>query len=390
MTDETLEGEMEEALRVAYAAAFKGKQPTREWMTALEMRAGTHGEVATLDDAGKAVGKVRERVRQITKEMKPHLQGAALPHLSPVLEVLVRESPVAEPIGGLLSKSGLSRPSLTGGALLNFLELIGVTATQLVGTDLIRVDGWLVEESEAAVMSALPTAKKHTASFGMTTVVEICQELSNTIQVADPDDVRRVLEAEPSVKWEGKWLWVEKRDKPHSNRLINTARSILSVNSPQTAASIHEGCRRLWKFRKLEILPPVEAIRGFLGASPYFIVEGDFIRPVQALDYHDVLGDVTVTMIDVLKATPHQIMDRTSLMETCLEAGVPKGTLGVWTTYAEWLERVARNVIGLRGSRPSPAAVKSVQEAATAKKTRSRGGRSGRGEQKVGSCKRCT
>lgn len=364
----TLEDEMEALLIKAYMAAHRGKAPTPEWATALSMRAGIHGEVATLEEAAQAIGVTRERVRQVADKVNPHLRGARLSRLLPVAEQLVQNSPVIEPIGRLGSESGLTRPTLTAKALLNFFKLIGTTPKELVGTNLLEVDGWLVEESEAGVMSALSMAKKHTSSHGMTTIEEIRQELSETYDEVDTDDIVRVLTTEPSVKWHGEWLWVEKEDNLHSNRLINTVRSILSVNSPQTVASIHEGCRRLWKFRKVDILPPVEAMRGFLDESPHFTVEDDLVDLVQPLDYHEILGDVALTVVEVLKSTPHGIMDRLSLEEACIDAGVAKGTIAVWSTYAEWLELVARNVLGLRGSNPNPAAVKAVQEAAAARK----------------------
>jgi hypothetical protein len=72
-------------------------------------------------------------------------------------------------------------------------------------------------------------------------------------------------------------------------------------------------------------------------------------------------------MIDVLKSSPYQVMDRQSLQEACLDAGIARGTFGVWITYAEWMERVAPNVWGLRGSNPNPAAVQEIRRAARAR-----------------------
>ena len=108
-------------------------------------------------------------------------------------------------------------------------------------------------------------------------------------------------------------------------------------------------------------------MRAFFAASPYFVVEGDLVRPVEPVDYHEILGGVTATMIDVLKSSPYQVMDRQSLTEACLDAGIARGTFGIWITYAEWMENVAPNVWGLRGSNPSPAAVSTIRAAANAR-----------------------
>lgn len=360
----TLEDEVEWHLAAAYEVTY-GKEPTREWLRALAMRTGTEGNVATLNEAGQAADVTRERVRQVTSELATHLKGSDLTKALRIAEELVRHSPVAEPIGALLAATGLTRPTLTGAAFLNLLRIVGTSPMDLVGTDLLVIDDWLVEESEVPTMGAMRIASKHTSKYGMTTVEEVRQALATAENPLDGSDIDRVLRAIPDIHWHVDWLWLEKeRDSPHSSRLTNTARSILSVNSPQTVASIHEGCRRLWKFRKLDILPPLDAMRAFFDVSPHFVLETDSVTALEPLDYHDILGDVTATIIDVLKSTPHQAMDRHSLHEACIEAGIKRSTIGIWTTYAEWMERVAPNVWGLRGGSPNPGAVLAIQESA--------------------------
>lgn len=137
---------------------------------------------------------------------------------------------------------------------------------------------------------------------------------------------------------------------------------------PTTVASIHEGCRRNWKFRRGDILPPIDALEGFFNLSPHFVLDGPCVSAVEPLDYHTTQGEVAATMIDVLISTPHQIMDRHSLEQACRDAGIKKGTYTVWTTYAEWIEHFAPNVWGIRGSKPSPAAVEVAQAAAAARR----------------------
>lgn len=367
MSESVLEEGFESLLSDAYKEAF-GKEPTPEWLTTLAMRAGSRGPIATLDEAGQFLGVTRERVRQVMGNVAPRLSGKTVDGLEEVAKTLSERSPVPEPIGRRLAQAGKTRTTLTGAGFLNMLKMLGTSPQELIGTGLIAFDGWLVEESEAPVMKALQVAKRHTSAYGLTTVEEIRQALATTNNPLDPADIRSVLKAETSVRWHDDWLWVEKqKDAPHSNRLINTARSILSVNSPQTVASIHEGARRVWKFRHLDILPPVDAMKAFFEASPYFVVDGDEVAPVEPLDYHDVLGGVTVAMIEVLKSSPYQVMDRQSLHEACLNAGIAKGTFGVWTTFAEWMERFAPNVWGLRGSKPNPGAVETIRLAARAR-----------------------
>ena len=367
MSDRTIEDEFEDLLVAAYRAAYH-TEPSDVQRLALSERAGTSGTVKTLEEVGKGMGVTRERVRQIMDRIVPYLRGANLPGVTLVAQVLVEEGVVAEPIGDVLCRTGLTRPTLTGRAFLNILKLAGTSPTALVGTDLVPVDGWIVAEPELPVMRSLAMAKRQTSSYGMTTVEEIRQAIVNAGKHLEPGPIRRVLRAEPSVKWCGDWLWVQKdNDSPHSNRLVNTARSILSVNSPQTVASIHDGARRMWRFRGLDILPPVDAMQGFFRASPYFMVEGDAVSPVESLDYHELLGAVSAAMVDVLKSSPYQVMDRQSLNDACIEAGIAPATCTIWTTYAEWMEKFAPSVWGLRGSNPNPAAVQTIRRAAAAR-----------------------
>ena len=364
MTEVALEDEFEAHLIAAFEAGYL-KGPPPEWTNSIAMRAGTRGPIATLEEAGDSAGVSRERVRQVMTKIGPFLIGAELGNLREIAEVLVARSPVPDPIGRRLARTGLTRTTLTGAGFLNILKLVGTSPRELVGTDLVMVDEWMVRESEVPVMKALPTARKHTSSYGMTTVEEIRQALATPENPLDANDIRRVLKVEPNVRWHGEWLWVDKEnDVLHSNRLVNTARSILSVNSPQTIASIHEGARRLWKFRKIDVLPSSDAMRGFFEASPYFIVDGDLVSTPEPIDYHDILGPMTAAMIDVLKATPDQIMDRRTLNETCQEAGLKPSTVGIWTTFAEWMEKIAPNVWGLRGSNPNPAVVEQIRASA--------------------------
>jgi hypothetical protein len=239
---------------------------------------------------------------------------------------------------------------------------------KLVGADLVSRDDWLVEASEASVMDSVRIASKHTRRYGMTTVDDIRQELARPSNPLENADIDRLLRSVPSVRWHGSWLWVDKaRDSRNSNRLINTARAILSVNSPQSVASIQEGARRQWKFHRLDILAPADALRGFLRASPYFTVKDDQVSHNQPLDYHDTLGDVSANMVDVLKSSPYQVMDRQSLRDACVDAGVSPSTFNLWTTYAEWMQKFAPNVWGLRGASPSPAVINAIQRAARAR-----------------------
>lgn len=364
MTKLRFEDEVEAILVDAYQAAF-GRQPTDKWLTAITMRVGTTGEVATLDEAGEAVGVTRERMRQVMTKLERQLKGREIPSAKAIAETLIARSPVPEPIGRRLGRSGATRPGLTGKAFLNILELVGTSPTALVGTDLVRVDDWVVEESEVPVMKSVGVARKHTSKYGMTTVEEIRQELATPEAPLDGKDIMRVLRRESTVKWAGEWLWIEKPgDSEHDNSMVNIVRQVLSVNSPQTIASVREGVRRYFKFRRRDVIPPTSAMREFLLQHQAFVVDGDNVHTVDSLDYHEELGPAAALVVDVLKASEYGAMDWQALLEACQEVDINKNSLTVWSTYAPWLDRVGTRVFALRGANPNPAAVSVIRQVA--------------------------
>ncbi|MCX8495936.1 MAG: hypothetical protein ORN51_07115 [Akkermansiaceae bacterium] len=359
----TIEKQVSDLIAAADGQAFKNPSPDRR--KALEARFGVHDRPTTLDGARELVGRTRERMRQFETKVKPLLRGAWIPALEEAALVLVEASPVAPPIGFLLSTRGLSAENMSAEQFLALVDLVELDIEEIAGTTLVYEDQWLVDERELTVTDAVNVARKHTSKFGMTTVAEIQRALADEQQVPDTDDLMRVLEGNPDVRWAGDWLWVEKaRDSAHSNSLINKMRNMLSVNSPLTAASLHDGVARAFKPLKRSIVPTEEAILAFAAASPYFTVEGNLISPIDPLDYRATIGQVAASLVEVFKASPYGAMDRQSLSEACEIAGIKHGTLNRWTTYSEIIESFGWNVWGLRGSNVPESIVHEIQQSA--------------------------
>lgn len=368
LADQTVEDTVSSLIARAYRKATRNP-PSAKWLAGLELRYGLHGDPGTLEDAGQVVGVTRERVRQVTARLDRLIAGSWVPALVPALEAVVEHSPVPEPVGALLAPMGLTRETMTGKGLLRIVEMLGDPITHLVGTDLERRDGWLVDVRERQVTAAVRMADRHTSKYGMTTVEDLRQDLSTAHRAAGARDVEVVLRADPRVRWAGDWLWVDKPlTSAHHNSMVNIFRQILSVISPQTVSSLHEGLRRNQKFRRRDVVPPAAAVAAFLEQCPLFRVNGDLVEPVEPLDYHEVHGPVAAAMIDVLMASTHKVMDRASLMDAWTAAGIAPGTAGVFTTYAEWMDSPALNVWGLRGANPSPAVVAEIQADARARR----------------------
>lgn len=361
LAGQALEESVSDLLAAAYERVTR-KQLTDKWLEALEARYGLRGSPTSLDEAGKLAGVTRERVRQVTAKITPYMRDAWVPALIPALRVAIEGSPVPEPVGETLAPLGLSRAQLSGASLLGVAELVGVNMLATLGTRLEAAPGWLLDERERDVLGAVQIASRHTSKYGMTTVENIRQELSSADAPAEARDVEVVLASDARVRRAGLWLWL---DKPcvseHDNSMVNTIRHILAVNSPQTVASLQAGLRRNQKFRKRDIVPPTEAMAAFIDDSPHFTRAGELVEAVEELDYRKVLGPVAASMVDVLKASRWQAMDRASLMQAWEDAGVAAGTAGVWTTYSEWMDSFALNVWGLRGANPGAAVIAELQ-----------------------------
>lgn len=368
----TVQAEMADLIAKVHASMF-GQTDRPGWLQALGARFGLSGAPVTLDAAGYMVniygGVTRERFRQVAVQMEAGMKGAWVPSMERAAKVLLAESPVlADNVTEVLSAHGLSSDPLSAESFMRLAEITGLDLQALLGTTLGIRRGWLVDLGSTDVTEAAVIAGKHTSKFGMTTAEEVRQALSAPHQHVDIRDVVRVLRADPQIKWAGDWLWVaRKTESSHANSMVNHLRSMLSVNSPQSITSLREGVRRAYKFRGRDIVPPAEAMRAFIEQSEDFLLIDETVDAVAPLNYRDVLGPVSAQMVDVLKACPYQVMDRASLWEACRDAGIAPGTSSVWTTYAEWMEHIAPNVWGLRGTRVSPAVVAELRRAAKAR-----------------------
>lgn len=334
----------------------QGPEPDERWHRALVARLGIGGPPpCTLEQAGALVDCTRERVRQVEAKLlaaRPD-RPVRLPALERAIALVAASTPIQEPeVGPLLGRAGLAAPTMTLASLLAAADFGRLNLRVCAPNGLSVSEGWVVTDLTAAVIRSARVAARQTSTYGLTTIARVTRALSDDCAVKS-DHVERVLRSDPSVHFTSDgWLWVErpKNRSGNSNSLRHAARAILSVNTPQTINSIHEGFKRWQKFRQRDIVPTRVAVGEFLALHPEFAVEGKTVQAVESLDYHDVLGPVAAQVVDVLKSSPYRVMDRASLMDAVVRAGVSAATINVWTTYAEWIEHFAPNMWGLRGA----------------------------------------
>lgn len=365
---ENLMGEYLDELRMRIGRRQAPDMDCR-WHQALVTRLGIGGlPPSTLDEAGGIAGCTRERVRQVEAKLlaaRPD-DPVWLPAVERSIALVAAATPIRDAqVGPLLAEAGLASPTMTPASLLAAADFGRLNVRAFAPKGLAVANGWVVTDSTAAAVGALRVAARHTSKFGLTTVREVTLALDDG--VAKIRDVERVLRDDLRVHFTSDgWLWVDKPDNQSmfSNSLRNAARAILSVNAPQTVGSIHEGFRRSQKFRQRDIVPTRVAVGEFLAAHPEFVVDVDSVESVTRLDYHDVLGPVAAHVVDVLKSSPYGVMDRASMVDAVVDAGVSLATITVWTTYAEWIEHFAPNIWGLRGARVGPGVIDALKQSA--------------------------
>jgi hypothetical protein len=370
----TLEEEGLDLLGAAVLAA--GQRDTARWTEALTRRYGLDGQPpGTLDDVGRRAGVTRERARQVQRKVEAAIPPG--PRWAPVAEQAVRLASSLAPatlddLHAAMVGAGLSRLTWTYAGLAATLALTGRRL------DLVALDGALLPPEDAHHwQAALQTLRRVSGSHGTASVDTVLTRLHGDGRPAPEGVVQLAMTLAPGVHGlTGGHVWC---DHPRGrNRLVNASLRILTVHSPQTLASMHEGVRRnfTWRAstggdrdstRDLEA-PQLDVLDAFYRSHPAFTVDADgMVDAVELLDAED-LGEEKWAMVQVLRSFTPPAADRNTLVDACVEAGVNAGTAGVLLTYGECFEKLGHNVWGLRGVGVPNDAVAALQAGARARR----------------------
>lgn len=355
---------LEENLSDYISAALPGLDQVHS--DGLLARLGWKGEPPiTLESAGVLMGTTRERVRQIQARL--YKRRPTLPVFMPALDRALDELAAAAPIsaqaaGRLLKTKGITRRFFHPASVLSAAEYCGKTATfelhQLGGGEMLVSIGGL-----AGARGLEHVAYRQAGRYGVSNLEEVLAEGAAKGLEASVDELRAYLSASPRLQFlDHEWFW-SPAVANERNRLHNTTRGILSVVSPMEVTTLREGIRRRYQWRGLELVPPRAILLKFYEAHPDFVVEGQCVRPTSPLDYRRELGASEQVLVDVLRAAPTHILDRTSLMDACIARGINENTISVMLSYSSVLAHLETDAWALRGSDVSPAALQAVLEA---------------------------
>ena len=322
------------------------------WLRAISMRLGIAGyERVTLDDVGRFAGVTRERVRQVESKVKEWIVSARtlwMPQLDQAIELTQSLMPVSsDGLKAILQDAELVNAGTTLTALQSIAEFAGRSAPW-------SADSVISTDEDRGLVTAIARSAKAVANAnGIGSIELLVERLPGRVTPFAMDLVRVALDQTQGLHWlDEQHFWVE--HPAGRNRIVNLSQRVLSVHSPQTISSLQEAVRRTFTWRSATGAdtplrePSRDVLRLFYVSHPAFDVDGDTVTSLLPLT-NVKLGDEKSILVEILRAAPHPALDRAQLVRQCREAGMSAGTIGVYTTYAEILERVSDGVWALRG-----------------------------------------
>jgi hypothetical protein len=207
-------------------------------------------------------------------------------------------------------------------------------------------------------------ARREAGKVGISNIDEIQAELEAKGYEFSRDAVSRILHSSSKIKFlDDEWFWMPDIP-PERNRLWNVTRRILAVTPRLAISTVRQGVRRRYRFRQIDVVPPVRVLAEFYAVHPDFVVHEDgTIESSCQLDYRTILGDVEQVLVEVLSSSPTGLMDRSEFEEAVIGRGINPNTFSVLTSYSPILDHPVINVWCLRGRQVHPAQLEAMQAA---------------------------
>jgi uncharacterized protein YjiS (DUF1127 family) len=338
---------------------------------ALLLRYGLVGQPpATLDVMGQAIGRTRERARQIQDKhgQALHSTRPSWPQLDRALELArlmapCREEDLAEElIRHKLTAIRYSLKSLQACADFGRRDF-----------ELEEADG-VVCISSPELASLIHAIKALSSRQGLASLLQISDELLDDGIVMSENDVRTNLLLTDGAAWlddtHVTWLGAPR------NRLINTLRTMLSVHQPVALEAARQAITDFWTYRNAgrtadqrDLIPPTsDGLRAFCSWHPDFAVVaaggGDCIRSTIDLDFASELGVEAAMLVELIRSAPDTATDRVTLLEAAEAVGMKSATVSIYLSFHPAFINPARNVWSILGTQLKPEAVRNIQRLA--------------------------
>jgi Bacterial RNA polymerase, alpha chain C terminal domain/Sigma-70, region 4 len=323
--------------------------PQRTCALVLEYHGWTGKGEVTLQNLGDRYQITRERVRQIISPTVKALRRSRpfTPVLDRILSSLSRKAPIVQSN----AESFLKRRGMTA----NLFKLEGLlTAADIFGrplpfafergtaiATLVRVD----QIGFAKVLCR--TARGAISRFGAAPVADICNEVSEKLNVGVPANVfAQVLTPQPGFRWlddDNSWYWISELPRNHlRTRLLK----VLSV-APRIHVSELRGA--IANDPRGRYVPPKRVILEFCKQALACKVENDFVEVSEHLNPQAILSGGEMMQYTALSSCGPLATTRDFERE-CYRLGMNSSTFWLYAIRSPIVTRYARGIYGLRGA----------------------------------------
>ncbi len=353
---------------VARTAAVSGAN-----LGALLRRLHLTGEESsiTLEQAGAEAGVTRERMRQLqVRFLDRHSHRAVfLPQLDQAVEWLTAQAPTSPAVSAAaLVEHGIAtspfRPESVVAAARLLGHHCGISIETIRGAAVV-----VASNAGSGIRTVLREADRLLAGSGVTSVAEVCAVIRDSAgTTAEEADVRGTLEHHGGFEFlADQWFW-------HPQRNVDPLRSILrrmlSVTTEMDIATVREGVRRQFRYReslarrmgRSLIVPPRATLSAYVTAHPEFVfTEQGTVKSIRPLDYRSELGRIEQALVDLIRTSPFNVLDRASILSAAAKRGVNTNSASITLSYSPVIEHLGVDLWTIRGAKVDPSAVEALR-----------------------------
>lgn len=308
----------------------------------------------TLERAGQTAGLTRERVRQITAQIR----GAALRWVwAPALDEALRLADHAQDAAGytaILADKGLTERPWHPAAVASLARLCGRTPPDQLTMLAVPAETLHHIKQISAVASTLIT------DLTLAPLAQIAHTAGTALgHPVTVEQVRDALASNSHYVQAGEWVG-PRHGRANGGRLPHITQRLLALaqhtGGTVTVELVHAGLQRRLRHRGIRTQPPVEAIGAYLHAHPDYAIHRDghiraaVVRALQQIPPpHELFAAGTLAMIDIIMAAPGNIISREDLLEQAQRAGVGRDAACQILLYSEALTRHSHRLWTLTG-----------------------------------------
>jgi hypothetical protein len=325
----------------------------------------------TLEEVGKPLGITRERVRQIVKlfEKKCNFligeERLFFPQVERGLKLLEDAQPISlDDAAKMFYEKNISEKPFHIKSFLNLAQFVGADHGFIIK------DSYLTQTSELNIRQLVTYAKKLCGYNGVANILEVLDGLEHVENITK-DIARKLLEDKRVGLFflTDEWF-LNPKTSEHRNRLINTAKYMLSVTSPLKLSDIRKGLLKKYAnrdsssnvYRGLLQVPPSNILEEFFKYHPSFeFCEPNLVSYKKNLDMSSTIGNVEGTMVNVLLKSPSGILSRKNFLKECKSRDININSFTAFLSASPLFIQVDYNIWGLVGRDYNPATVAALQ-----------------------------